>query len=58
MLDEARGLGMDRVLIICAAGNIASVRTIERNGGVLDEVRDTGLGAVRRYWITLGEPGA
>jgi predicted acetyltransferase len=58
MLGEARGLGLDRVLVVCAAGNIASARTIERNGGVLDEVRDTGLGAVRRYWITIGEPGA
>jgi predicted acetyltransferase len=58
MLDEARSLGMDRVLVVCEAGNIASARTIERQGGVLEEIRDTGHGAVRRYWIELAEPTA
>ena len=47
-------LGLDRVLIVCEADNIASARTVERHGGVLEEPRDTALGAaVRRYWITL-----
>jgi predicted acetyltransferase len=58
MLDEARGLGLTRVLIVCEAGNLASAKTIERRGGVLEDVRDTGRGTVRRYWITIGEPGA
>jgi predicted acetyltransferase len=58
MLDEARGLGLTRVLIVCEAGNLASAKTIERRGGVLEDVRDTGHGTVRRYWITIGEPGA
>ncbi|HWJ09828.1 MAG TPA: GNAT family N-acetyltransferase, partial [Nocardioides sp.] len=53
MLDEARGLGLDRVLVTCAEGNVASARTIERQGGVLEDVRDTELGRARRYWITL-----
>lgn len=53
MLGEARLLGLDRVLIICEAHNIASARTIEHNGGVLEDVRDTELGAVRRYWIKI-----
>ena len=53
MLGEARLLGLDRVLIICEARNIASARTIEHNGGVLEDVRDTELGAVRRYWIKV-----
>lgn len=53
MLTEARAaLDTDRVLIICLAGNAASARTIERNGGVLEGVRDTAHGPVRRYWIT------
>jgi predicted acetyltransferase len=54
MLDEARALGMDRVLAVCAAGNVASVKTIERHGGVLEGIRDTALGPARRYWIELG----
>lgn len=53
MLEEARALGLDRVLVACAADNIASARTIERSGGVLEDIRDTELGAARRYWITL-----
>jgi predicted acetyltransferase len=53
MLDEARLLGMDRVLVVCEAGNTASAKTIERQGGVLEEVRATGLGTAWRFWITL-----
>ncbi len=52
-LPMARDLGMDRVLITCTTTNEASARTIERNGGVLEDVRDTTLGLVRRYWISL-----
>ncbi len=53
MLGEARNLGLDRVLIVCEAGNVASARTIERHGGVLEEIRETSDGPFRRYWITL-----
>jgi predicted acetyltransferase len=53
MLDEARRVGLQRVLLVCAADNIASARTIERRGGVLEDIRDTPLGPARRYWIDL-----
>jgi predicted acetyltransferase len=53
MLDEARVLGLDRVLAVCAVDNVASVKTIERGGGVFEGVRDTKFGPVRRYWIDL-----
>jgi predicted acetyltransferase len=33
MLEEARGLGLGRVLAVCALDNVASVKTIERYGG-------------------------
>ncbi|MFB9444693.1 GNAT family N-acetyltransferase [Dactylosporangium vinaceum] len=54
MLGEARAvLGRPRVLVLCAEDNIASARTIEGCGGVLDGVR----GPVRRYWVpTDGRP--
>ncbi|MEU4831342.1 GNAT family N-acetyltransferase [Streptosporangium sp. NPDC023615] len=53
VLDEARALGLDRIPIVCEAGNLASARTIEHNGGVLEGVRDTEHGPVRRYWIEI-----
>ena len=53
MLGEARALGLDRVLITCLASNVASARTIERNGGVLEDVTDSELGPLQRYWIAL-----
>ncbi|MFJ3583096.1 GNAT family N-acetyltransferase [Streptomyces sp. NPDC090127] len=53
VLPEARALGMDRVLVTCDEDNIASARAIERNGGVLEDVRDTEIGLKRRYWIAL-----
>ena len=54
MLGEARVLGLDWVLIACQAGNVASAKTIERQGGVLEDIRDTEHGPVRRYWIKIG----
>jgi predicted acetyltransferase len=49
MLGQARVHGLERVLIVCSAANLASARAIERNGGVLE---GTGPGP-RRYWIEL-----
>jgi predicted acetyltransferase len=54
MLDEARKIGLDKVLVVCAANNEASAKTIERNGGVFEEIRAIEHGRVRRYWIDLG----
>jgi len=44
---------MSRVLLVCAADNVGSVRTIEANGGTLAEVRPTPRGNICRYWIEL-----
>ncbi|MEI2820859.1 MAG: GNAT family N-acetyltransferase [Marmoricola sp.] len=48
-LDLARGLGIDRALVTCKDDNLASAGTIEKNGGVLENVLDGN----RRYWIDL-----
>ncbi|WP_405104733.1 GNAT family N-acetyltransferase [Micromonospora sp. NBC_01405] len=53
MLVEARALGLERVLIVCEADNVASARTIERHGGELEGVQETELGPARRYWVRL-----
>ncbi|WP_225849023.1 GNAT family N-acetyltransferase [Streptomyces sp. HPF1205] len=57
VLLQAPSLGLDRVLLTCDDGNVGSARTIESNGGVLEDVRGTGLGVKRRYWITLDGAG-
>lgn len=52
-LEECRKLGIDNVLMCCDKNNIASARTIEKNGGVLEnEVLFDGV-PVLRYWIKL-----
>jgi predicted acetyltransferase len=48
-LQRARELGIDRALVTCDEGNVASAKTIEGQGGVLEDVR----GVKRRYWIAL-----
>ena len=50
--------GEKRVLVTCDKSNIASQKTIIKNGGILDnEVKDTaGLcngGIIQRYWIEI-----
>jgi len=55
MLEEARGLGLSKVLVTCDEDNIASARVIEKNGGKLIDkvVAEEGGQLVRRYWIEL-----
>lgn len=53
VLDEARTMGLPQVLITCDNDNDPSRRTIERHGGVLDDIRNTSDGRKRRYWVTL-----
>lgn len=44
----------DRVLLTCDDANAASARTIERCGGLLEDVRVGGNGRpFRRYWIDV-----
>jgi predicted acetyltransferase len=55
-LDRARKIGLDRVFVTCDDDNMASARTIEKAGGVLQDVSDQsarGHALLRRYWITL-----
>ncbi|GGB47327.1 acetyltransferase [Flexivirga endophytica] len=53
-LDQAKALGLRQALITCQDDNTASARTIERNGGALEDIRETpDHGTVRRYWVQL-----
>ena len=53
ILNEARNLGMERVLVVCASDNIASAKMIERQVGVLERTELTEHGVACRYWIEL-----
>lgn len=54
-LDEARKLGIDRVLVTCSEHNVASRKIIEANGGVLEDMVETPFREelTCRYWIDL-----
>jgi predicted acetyltransferase len=48
-----RKLGLARVLVTCDDDNVGSIRTIEKNGGVLESIVTGPFGGKpkRRYWI-------
>jgi predicted acetyltransferase len=50
---RAQQLGLERLLVTCDDSNAASARTIEKAGGMLEDVRQTELGLTRRYWISV-----
>jgi predicted acetyltransferase len=50
-------LGLQRVLVTCDDDNVGSIRTIEKNGGVLESLvagLDGGT-PTRRYWIVTAD---
>ena len=52
-LEECRKLGISRVLMVCDKQNIGSAKSIQNNGGVLEnEVLVDGV-VEQRYWIDL-----
>lgn len=52
-LEECRKLGLDRVLMVCDKENIGSAKSIQKNGGILEnEVVVDGV-TEQRYWIDL-----
>ena len=53
-LIECRRLGMDKVLMVCDKSNVASAKTIIKNGGILEnEFTDEDGEINQRYWIRL-----
>ena len=52
-LNECRKLGIEKVLMVCDKDNIGSAKSIQNNGGVLEnEIVVDGV-TEQRYWITL-----
>ena len=53
-LIECKKLGISPVLICCTKGNIGSMKSIVRNGGVLEnEIVESDGSVTQRYWITI-----
>lgn len=52
-LEYCKTLGIDKVLITCSEDNIASRRTIEKNGGVLENKIEVDGNVKLRFWIDL-----
>ena len=52
-LIECLKLNIKEVLITCDKENIASAKTIIKNGGILENEIPEGNGITQRYWITL-----
>ncbi len=53
-LIECKKLGISPVLICCTKGNIGSMKSIVRNGGVLEnEIVESDGSLTQRYWITI-----
>ena len=49
----AGSLGIKSALITCNDDNLGSIRVIESQGGVLENIVDENGRALRRYWIVL-----
>lgn len=52
-LEECRKLGIDRVMMACNKENIGSAKSIQNNGGVLENEITIDGEVVQRYWIAL-----
>lgn len=52
-MKRAKLHGIKDCLVMCDKSNIASAKTILKNGGIFDseEILETGEGAIKRYWL-------
>lgn len=52
-LEECKKIGIDKVLMVCDKKNIGSAKSIENNGGVLEnEILVDGI-VEQRFWISI-----
>lgn len=52
-LENARKLGLDKVMVTCSPDNPASEKTILANDGVYEKTVEVDGSQIKRYWITL-----
>ena len=52
-LDECKKLGIERVLMVCDKENVGSAKSIQKNGGILENEIEVDGVVEHRYWIEL-----
>ena len=52
-LDECKKLGLERVLMVCDKENVGSAKSIQKNGGILENEIEVDGVVEQRYWIEL-----
>ncbi len=52
-LDECKKLGIEKVLMVCDKENTGSAKSIQNNGGILENEIDVDGVIEQRYWINL-----
>ena len=52
-IQNAKSIGISKLLITCDVKNEASERTILANGGVYEKTIDVDGSQMKRYWITV-----
>lgn len=55
VLYRARAAAMPGCGLVCRDENLASIKAIERCGGVLQQTLDDGHGLARHYWFSICE---
>lgn len=52
-VQNAKAMGIDKLLVICDVNNKASEKTILANGGVYENTIEVDGSLMKRYWITV-----
>ncbi|MBQ9121522.1 MAG: GNAT family N-acetyltransferase [Clostridia bacterium] len=52
-IQNAKSMGIDKLLITCSVKNEVSEKTILANGGVYEKTIDVDDSKIKRYWITV-----
>ena len=52
-LNIARSLGIHSALVVCDKNNVGSAKTIQKNGGVLENEVEKDGEVMQRYWIDI-----
>lgn len=52
-LEIVKGYGVDKALVVCNKDNIGSARTIQKNGGIMENEVEIDGELMQRYWINI-----